>query len=202
MAVSMAERYGSSGQLVNVSPVHSSVRVMRAPGRLPYSPIQRVYFWRAVSSLAHQPCCMGWPAEVRRRWYRWSFNGGPSVVAPLVQGAPLASSIEHMTDLPIAERLARHRTVEAWLVWQLEQTRRTIRELEQAAGQPVRYVIEPKQNPKHPQPALVHLATCTMPQRATLPVDAGEARIGLTKDSDNVAACPFCAPGKTLGLDG
>jgi hypothetical protein len=124
------------------------------------------------------------------------------MVAPLMQGAPPASSIEHMNDLPIAERLARHRTVEAWLVWQLEQTRRTIRELEQAAEQPVRYVIEPKQNPKHPQPALVHLADCTMPQRKTLPVDAGEARIGLTKDSDNVAPCRFCEPGKTLGLDG
>jgi hypothetical protein len=123
------------------------------------------------------------------------------MVAPLMQGAPPASSIEHMNDLPIAERLARHRTVEAWLVWQLEQTRRTIRELEQAAEQ-VRYVIEPKQNPKHPQPALVHLADCTMPQRKTLPIDASEARIGLTKDAENCAACQFCNPSKSLGING
>jgi hypothetical protein len=107
-----------------------------------------------------------------------------------------------MTDLPIAERLARHRTVEAWLVWQLEQTRRTIRELEQAAEQPVRYVIEPKQNPKHPQPALVHLADCTMPNRKTMPVDASEARVGLMKDAENIAACEFCNPGESLGLAG
>jgi hypothetical protein len=107
-----------------------------------------------------------------------------------------------MTDLPPAERLAKLRTLEEWLAWQLDQTRRKIHDLEQAAKQPVRYVIEPKQNPKHPDPARIHLADCTMPNRKTMPVDASEARIGLTKDAENVAACDFCNPGESLGLAG
>lgn len=103
-----------------------------------------------------------------------------------------------MSDLTPVERLAKLRTLESWLDWQLHDTRRKIQALEQAQ-QPARYVLEPKQNPKHPQPALVHLADCTMPQRDTMPVKADAARVGLTKDPGNIAACEFCAPGKSLG---
>jgi hypothetical protein len=112
----------------------------------------------------------------------------------------LPPNIEHVTDLSPAERLAKLRTLESWLDWQLHDTRRKIRDLEQAAAP--RYVIEPKQHPKHPAPALIHLADCTMAQRATSPVEADAARIGLTKDPELIAACEFCAPGRSLGLDG
>jgi hypothetical protein len=105
-----------------------------------------------------------------------------------------------MNDLSPAERLARHRAVEAWLVWQLEQTRRTIHELEQSLQQPAGYVVEPKQHPKHPMPALIHVADCTMVNQKALPVTEDQARIGLTKDRDNFAPCEFCAPEKALGL--
>lgn len=64
----VAEGYGSSGQVVNTVPVSSSVRVMRAPSALPCSPIQRVNFRRAVSSLPHQPCMTGWSLMVSVRW--------------------------------------------------------------------------------------------------------------------------------------
>jgi hypothetical protein len=111
---------------------------------------------------------------------------------------PATHRIEHVTDLPPDERLAKLRTLEQWLDWQLHDTRRKIADLEKA--QAPRYVLEPKMTPKHPQPALIHLADCTMPQRATSPIDADAARIGLTKDPGNIAACEFCAPGKTLGI--
>jgi hypothetical protein len=109
--------------------------------------------------------------------------------------------IEHVTELSPAERLARYRAVEAWLQWQLAQTRRTIADLEQQQ-RPARYVIEPKKHPQDPAPALIHLADCTMPNRKTSPVDADSARLGLTKDAENIAACEFCAPDKTLGVSG
>lgn len=105
-----------------------------------------------------------------------------------------------MPDLSPADRLAKLRTLEEWLAWQLDQTRRKIRDLEQAP--PERYVLEPKQHPKHPQPALIHTADCTMPNRATSPIDAADARLGLTKGGEDIVGCEFCTPGKTLGLDG
>jgi len=117
--------------------------------------------------------------------------------SPRVADAPAAHRIEHMPDLPPAERLAKLRTLEEWLAWQLETTRRKIRDLEQQQRQPARYVIEPKRDPKHPEPATIHLADCTMAQRDTVPVSADEARLGLDKDPD-IAACEFCAPDKTL----
>ncbi|PAZ15698.1 hypothetical protein CLM62_12950 [Streptomyces sp. SA15] len=107
-----------------------------------------------------------------------------------------------MSDLPRAERLAKLRALEEWLDWQLHDTRRKIRDLETAATPPASYVIEPKQHPKHPAPALIHLAGCTMADRKTSPVEADAARIGLTKDPEHIAACEFCAPGKALGIDG
>ncbi|MET7687929.1 DUF6233 domain-containing protein [Streptomyces sp. NPDC005483] len=107
-----------------------------------------------------------------------------------------------MSDLTPVERLAKLRTLESWLDWQLRDTRRKIEALEAQAQQtPARYVIEPKQHPKHPQPATLHLADCTMPQRRTVPASASEARVGLAKDADNIAACEFCAPDRALGLD-
>lgn len=102
-----------------------------------------------------------------------------------------------MSDLSPTERLAKLRAVEEWLAWQLQQTRQRIRDLE---AQTPRYALEPKQHPKHPQPALIHLADCRMPNRATSPVEADTARIGLTKDADNIAPCDFCRPDVALGI--
>lgn len=103
-----------------------------------------------------------------------------------------------MSELPPAERLAKLQTLEAWLDWQLHDTRRKIHSLQQIISNPAgQYVIEPKRHPTHPQPALIHLADCTMPQRKTLPVDADQARLGLAEDPD-IAPCPFCTPRRGL----
>lgn len=115
-----------------------------------------------------------------------------------MHGRSLPSTIEHMSDLPPDERLAKLRTLEAWLDWQLRDTRRKIHNLEQMARQPARYVIEPKKHPTHPLPALIHLADCTMTQRKTLPCSPDEVRLALTRETDIAAACEFCAPDKRL----
>ncbi|WP_329390320.1 DUF6233 domain-containing protein [Streptomyces sp. NBC_01716] len=107
-----------------------------------------------------------------------------------------------MSDLPPAERLTKLRTLETWLEWQLANTRRKIHALEQAPTGPGGYVIEPKRHPTHPEPALIHLADCTMPQRKTLPIEASAARLGLTEDPETVAACEFCAPERGLAEGG
>lgn len=105
-----------------------------------------------------------------------------------------------MSDLTPAERLAKLRTLEAWLDWQLHDTRRKIRDLEAAASPPVDYVIEKAIREGHPLGATIHLATCTMPGRETRPINTADARAALTKDSKFFHPCEFCAPDKPLGI--
>jgi len=50
-------------------------------------------------------------------------------------------------------------------------------------------------------PALIHLAGCTAPQRDTMPVAPDQARLGLLKDAEHIAACELCAPGTRLGIE-
>jgi hypothetical protein len=104
-----------------------------------------------------------------------------------------------MTDLPPAERLAKLRTLEEWLAWQLQDTQRKIAAVEQQVREQA-YVVEKEIREGHPLGATVHLDTCTMAQRETRPVSADEARFALTKDKQFFQACEFCAPGKALGI--
>jgi nitrile hydratase len=104
-----------------------------------------------------------------------------------------------MSDLTPAERLAKLCALEEWLAWQLETTRRKIRDLEQ---QQIGYVLEREIKQGHPLGATIHRADCTMPSRETRPVDASLARDGLTKDSRFFTACDFCDPRPSLGIDG
>lgn len=107
-----------------------------------------------------------------------------------------------MSDLTPAERLAKLRTLAEWLDWQLRDTRRKIAALETAASPPVGYVVEKKIRDDHPLGAIVHLATCTMPERDTQPISADDARTALAKDGQFFEACEFCAPDKPLGSGG
>jgi hypothetical protein len=107
-----------------------------------------------------------------------------------------------MTDLPPAERLAKLRALEEWLAWQLDQTRRKIKDIEQQVHKQAGYVVEKEITKGHPLGATVHLADCTMAQRETRPVSEDEARFALTKDKGFFTSCEFCAPEKTLGLAG
>ncbi|MFE9451614.1 DUF6233 domain-containing protein [Streptomyces sp. NPDC006739] len=67
-----------------------------------------------------------------------------------------------------------------------------------SAPQRTGYVIEPKKHPKHPAPALYHLADCTMPQRETSRITPDQIRLGLRDPLGILAACEFCGPGKKL----
>ncbi|SEB31617.1 hypothetical protein SAMN04490357_0184 [Streptomyces misionensis] len=106
-----------------------------------------------------------------------------------------------MSDLPPAERLAKLHTLEEWLAWQLESTRRKIRDLEQQQKrQAQQYVVEPPIHIHHPEGATVHRAGCTTIRRSVRHMSARDARIALEKDPRMFHACEDCAPGRSLGL--
>ncbi|MEV6181365.1 DUF6233 domain-containing protein [Streptomyces sp. NPDC052015] len=105
-----------------------------------------------------------------------------------------------MTDLPPAERLAKLRTLEEWLAWQLQDTRRKIEVLERQVQEQAGYVVEKAIREGHPLGATIHVADCTMVQRETRTISGAEARFALTKDGGFFTPCEFCAPGKTLGI--
>lgn len=88
-----------------------------------------------------------------------------------------------MSDLTSAERLAKLRTLEAWLDWQLHDTRRKIAALEAEASPPVGYVVEKKIRDDHP-------------------LGADDARTAIAKDGRFFHACEFCKPGESLGISG
>ena len=120
--------------------------------------------------------------------------------APRMADGLAAHRIERMPDLPPTERLAKLRTLEEWLAWQLESTRRKIRDLEQQQARPVEYKVEKQLREGHPLGATIHLADCTMTQRDTRSISADDARAALTKDGKFFRGCEFCAPGRALGI--
>ncbi|MGW3498623.1 DUF6233 domain-containing protein [Streptomyces sp. NPDC001020] len=121
-----------------------------------------------------------------------------SVNAPCAVEVPIRM-VGLTSDLSPAERLAKHRAVEQWLVWQLRQTRREIGKIEQQMRAPG-YVVEKTLRKGHPLGATVHVAGCTMAQRETRRLSADDARAALTKDRRFFSACQFCAPARALAL--
>ncbi|MER6127855.1 DUF6233 domain-containing protein [Streptomyces sp. NPDC001795] len=71
-----------------------------------------------------------------------------------------------------------------------------------SAPPPAGYVVEPKKHPKHPLPALYHRADCTMTHRETSPITPDQIRVGLRDSLGILAACEFCVPDKSLGIEG
>ncbi|KUN10267.1 hypothetical protein AQI95_00590 [Streptomyces yokosukanensis] len=61
------------------------------------------------------------------------------------------------------------------------------------------YVVQQKRTPSGPEPALVHLADCTMIGGAVHRIRADEARAALT--DPNIEPCEFCRPDTELGMD-
>ncbi|MGW2492348.1 DUF6233 domain-containing protein [Streptomyces sp. NPDC001606] len=61
------------------------------------------------------------------------------------------------------------------------------------------YVVEQKRTPHGPEPAVVHLADCSMIQGAAHRIRADEARAALTDPA--ITACDFCRPDTELGMD-
>ncbi|GHH31345.1 DUF6233 domain-containing protein [Streptomyces rubradiris] len=61
------------------------------------------------------------------------------------------------------------------------------------------FVIQQKRTPAGPEPALIHLADCSMIEGAPHRIRADEARAALTEPT--VAPCAFCRPDTELGID-
>lgn len=105
-----------------------------------------------------------------------------------------------MSELSAGERLAKLRTLEEWLAWQLQDTRRKIQDVERQVQEQAGYIVEKEISKGHPLGATIHLADCTMAQRETRTISGEEARFALTKDGGFFTPCEFCDPRKALGV--
>jgi hypothetical protein len=61
------------------------------------------------------------------------------------------------------------------------------------------FVVQQKRTPAGPEPALIHLAHCSMIEGTPHRIRADEARAALTDPT--VAPCTFCRPDTELGID-
>ena len=61
------------------------------------------------------------------------------------------------------------------------------------------YVVQQKRTPHGPEPAVIHLADCTMIDGTRHQIRADEARAALTDPT--IEPCQFCRPDTELGMD-
>lgn len=61
------------------------------------------------------------------------------------------------------------------------------------------YVVQRKRTTTGPEPALVHLADCSMIEGTPHPIRTDEARAALTDPA--IEPCAFCRPDTELGMD-
>lgn len=104
-----------------------------------------------------------------------------------------------MSDLTPAERLAKLRTLEAWLDWQLRDTRRKIEQLAEQVRAVHGYVTEPEQQAGKATGVTIHSADCPKIRQPVTALGASEAQYALVKDPGFQHPCQHCRPDKTLG---
>jgi hypothetical protein len=68
-----------------------------------------------------------------------------------------------------------------------------------AAGRAEGFVVQQKRTPDGPEPALVHLADCTVIEATSHRIRPDEARTALA--AADIEACRFCRPDTALGID-
>ncbi|KRD21042.1 MULTISPECIES: DUF6233 domain-containing protein [unclassified Streptomyces] len=68
-----------------------------------------------------------------------------------------------------------------------------------APGRDEGFVVQQKRTPDGPEPALIHLAECTMIEAASHRIRPDEARTALAVP--NIEPCGFCRPDTALGID-
>ncbi|MGW0795203.1 DUF6233 domain-containing protein [Streptomyces sp. NPDC002692] len=103
-----------------------------------------------------------------------------------------------MSDLTPVERLAKLRTLEQWLDYQLRDTRRKIKEGEEWLAASGGYVSEREIKAGEPIGVTLHAASCTRIQHPTAVLDEAEARFALNKDGGFIHPCVHCHPEKAL----
>ena len=118
--------------------------------------------------------------------------------------------LEHMSDQPLRERLAKNRAVLEWMEWQVGQQRAKVRtlqaEVEQEAGRRDRARIEMswKIQPKRAEDGrpILHRGGCTLYKNEMGYLDRTEAIIALTDDELKTECCEICKPETGLDLSG
>lgn len=112
----------------------------------------------------------------------------------------VTSRLEHMSDLTPAERLAKLRTLEEWLDWQLRDTRRKVADLEQQVRAVHGYVTEQEQQAGKATGVTIHSADCPKIRQPVTALGASEAQYALVKDPGFQHPCQHCRPDKLLGI--
>ncbi|MET8413391.1 DUF6233 domain-containing protein [Streptomyces sp. NPDC005195] len=54
-------------------------------------------------------------------------------------------------------------------------------------------MLEIKRHPKDPQPAVLHVDSCTRASRRTSPISVAQFRVAV-RDSEFIKTCNFCRP--------
>lgn len=68
-----------------------------------------------------------------------------------------------------------------------------------AAGRAEGFVVQQKRTPDGPEPALIHLADCTMIEATSHRIRPDEARTALA--APDIEPCRYCRPDTALGID-
>ena len=106
-------------------------------------------------------------------------------------GAPI---IEHVNDLPPAERLAKLKALEEWLDWQLNSTRAKIRtveaEVEREKHAEMRWKLEPARDRR----SVLHRGGCGIWKGEAGYLEREEVLLALEDDSLVVEMCGVCNP--------
>lgn len=105
-----------------------------------------------------------------------------------------------MPDLSPSERLAKLRAVEAWLDWQLRDTRRRIEQVAEQVRAVGGYVTEQERQAGKPVGVTIHAADCAKIGQAVTTLDATDAQRALLKDPGFNHACQHCRPDVALGI--
>ena len=116
-------------------------------------------------------------------------------------GAHPTHTLERMSDLTPIERLAKLRAVEAWLDWQLRQTRQRIEQVEQQIQAAGDYVTEQERRAGQPVGVTLHTATCTRIGQPAAILTEAQARFALAKDGGFMHPCEHCQPDQALNSD-
>jgi hypothetical protein len=105
-----------------------------------------------------------------------------------------------MSDLSPVERLAKLRTLESWLDWQLRDTRRKIETVEQQTRVTGGYVTEQERKAGQAVGVTIHAADCAKISQPVTTLDATKAQYALIKDPGFQHPCEHCRPDKALGI--
>ncbi|MFG3585158.1 DUF6233 domain-containing protein [Streptomyces sp. NPDC047990] len=74
----------------------------------------------------------------------------------------------------------------------------TARPLNGPTGDGSGFMLEQKKHPTHPNPATLHVDSCTMATQKTLALNGGELQAAL-REGEDVAPCEFCRPQSKIG---